>query len=95
MTAQIPQLQPVTSKPFLCPVAGLPCRVVSHSFPLFEPGCETSAPFGKKLLAAPQVPSSMAVLVVIGFWPVFATLPVTDSVPEGKPDALRSLAPPF
>ena len=39
--------------------------------------------------------ASMAVLVVIGFWPVFATLPVTDSVPEGKPDALRSLAPPF
>ena len=40
--------------------------------------------------------AGMAVLVVIGFWPVFATLPVTESVPEAaKPDGLRSLAPLF
>ena len=38
--------------------------------------------------------AGMAVLVVIGFWPVFATLPVTESVPEAaKPDGLRSFAP--
>ena len=39
--------------------------------------------------------ASMAVLVVIGFWPVFATLPIAESVREAKPDGLRSLAPPF
>ena len=39
--------------------------------------------------------AGMAVLVVIGLWPVIATLPVTESVPEAKPDGLRSLAPPF
>ena len=39
--------------------------------------------------------AGMAVLVVIGFWPVFATLPVTESVPEAKPDGLRSIAPLF
>ena len=39
--------------------------------------------------------ASMAVLVVIGFWPVFATLPVTESVPEANPAGLRSLEPLF
>jgi hypothetical protein len=39
--------------------------------------------------------AGMAVLVVIGFWPVFATLSVAESVPEAKPDGLHSLAPPF
>jgi hypothetical protein len=36
--------------------------------------------------------AGMAVLVV---WPVFANLPVAESVPEAKPDGLHSLAPPF
>jgi hypothetical protein len=39
--------------------------------------------------------ASVAVLVVIGFWPLLETLPVAESVPEAKPDGLRSLAPPF
>jgi hypothetical protein len=39
--------------------------------------------------------TSMAVLIVIGFWPVFATLPGPESVPEAKPDGLRSFAPLF
>ena len=39
--------------------------------------------------------ASVAVLVVIGFWPLLAIFPGTESVPEAKPHGLRSLAPPF